>query len=65
MSWWSEKLAKLKREVATLKSRIRCAAQVRRAKVVEEYMVHKLKYESQAASAQIESWKEFCMKQDK
>lgn len=54
MPWWSEELARLKREVATRKSRIRCAAQVRRAQVVEEYLQHKEKYESESVKAQIE-----------
>ncbi|XP_026321464.1 uncharacterized protein LOC113231118, partial [Hyposmocoma kahamanoa] len=65
LPWWSEELETLKKEVATRKSRIRCAAPVRKPKVVEEYLKHKEKYESEAAKAQIRSWKEFCEKQDR
>lgn len=63
--WWSDKLAEMKRGVATRKRRIRCAAPVRRAGVVEDYLTHKAEYELQATAAQVESWKEFCKKQDR
>ena len=63
--WWSEKLTRLKKEVATKKRRIRCAAPVRRSKVVGEYLKQKEEYEMEAAKAQTESWKEFCHKQDR
>lgn len=63
--WWSKELAKLKSEVATRRRRIRCAAPVRRPKVIAEYLKHKEKYQQEIAKAQIESWREFCTKQDK
>ncbi|KAG6438774.1 hypothetical protein O3G_MSEX000213, partial [Manduca sexta] len=65
LPWWSEELAKMKHEVATKKRRIRCAAPIRRAKVVDEYLKAKETYESEAKKAQIASWKEFCQKQDR
>lgn len=61
--WWSEELAKLKKDVATKKRRIRCAAPVRRTAVVEEYLKQKKTYEQEVAKAQVESWKHFCEKQ--
>lgn len=64
MPGWSEELAGLKREVKTRKRRIRCAAPVRRAKVVDEYLKKKQEYELLAAKVQVESWKGLC-KQDK
>lgn len=65
LPWWSEKLAKMKQGVATRRRRIRCAAPVRRAKVVREYLESKELYENEAKKAQIDSWKEFCKKQTK
>lgn len=65
LPWWSERLEKLKKAVATKKRRIRCAAPVRRSIVVEEYLQQKEEYELEAARAQTESWKEFCCKQDR
>lgn len=65
LPWWSDELAEMKKEVTTRKRRIRCAAPVRRAKVVEEYLQLKNEYEYKAKKAQIDSWKEFCAKQDK
>ncbi|CAH2218226.1 jg13488 [Pararge aegeria aegeria] len=65
LPWWSEELATLKQEVVTKKRRIRCAASVRRTKVVEEYLKIKEKYELLAKHAQIASWKSFCGKQDR
>ncbi|CAK1592792.1 unnamed protein product [Parnassius mnemosyne] len=65
LPWWSEKLAEMKKEVTTKKRRIKCAALVRRQKVVEEYLEQKERYESEAVKAQIESWKAFCYKQDR
>ncbi|CAK1589381.1 unnamed protein product [Parnassius mnemosyne] len=65
LPWWSDKLNKMKKEVTTMKRRIKCAALVRRQKVVEEYLEQKERYESEAIKAQIESWKYFCCKQDK
>ncbi|XP_049868206.1 uncharacterized protein LOC126371572 [Pectinophora gossypiella] len=61
--WWSDELASLKKEVATRKRRIRCAASIRRPKVVEEYLKHKEKYELEVVKAQVGSWKDFCGKQ--
>lgn len=63
--WWSETLTKLKKEVSTKKRRIRCAAPARKPRVIEEYLKQKEEYELEAARAQVESWKEFCCKQDK
>ncbi|XP_062529492.1 uncharacterized protein LOC119629800 [Bombyx mori] len=65
LPWWSKELEEMKRNVATKKRRIRCAAHVRRTRVVEEYLQTKEEYEIRAAKAQTESWKEFCKKQDK
>ncbi|XP_063623904.1 uncharacterized protein LOC134795903 [Cydia splendana] len=65
LPWWSETLAKMKKEVATKKRRIRCAAPVRRSIVVAEYVKHKEEYELAAAKAQVDSWKEFCHKQSR
>jgi ribonuclease HI len=63
--WWSEDLAEIKKQVATKKRRIRCAAPERRAYVVNLYLEEKLKYETAVKEAQINSWKEFCGRQDK
>lgn len=65
LPWWSEKLAKMKKEVTTKKRRIRCAAPVRRSKVIGDYLKQKEEYELEVAKAQTESWKEFCHKQDR
>ncbi|CAH2084371.1 unnamed protein product [Euphydryas editha] len=48
--WWSEELAMLKRQVATRKRRIRCAAPVRRQMVVEEYLKAKARYETERST---------------
>lgn len=64
LPWWSEDLAILKKQVATMKNKIRCAAEVRRPKVVEKYLKQKEKYELAATRAQIEGWKKFCGKQE-
>ncbi|CAH2085315.1 unnamed protein product [Euphydryas editha] len=63
--WWSEELAMLKRQVATRKRRIRCAAPVRRQMVVEEYLKAKARYETEVRDAQTASWRNFCAKQDR
>ncbi|XP_037296687.1 uncharacterized protein LOC115455319 [Manduca sexta] len=65
LPWWSDELAKMKREVNTKRRRIRCAAPIRRAKVVDEYLKSKEEYENEAKKAQIDSWKEFCRKQNR
>ncbi|CAH2224153.1 jg8977 [Pararge aegeria aegeria] len=65
LPWWNEELATLKQEVVTKKRRIRCAAPIRRGKVIEEYLQSKETYENSAKKAQIESWKSFCEKQDR
>lgn len=65
LPWWSEELAAMKKLVANRKNRIRCAAPHRRAAVVQEYLEKKRMYETATASAQTESWKEFCSKQDR
>ncbi|CAH2210568.1 jg22675, partial [Pararge aegeria aegeria] len=65
LPWWNEELAILKQQVATKKRRIRCAALVRRNKVVKEYLETKESYEMLAKKAQIASWKAFCEKQDR
>lgn len=65
LPWWSEELAKQKKEVTTKKRRVRCAAPIRREKVVKEYLQAKETYEENAKKAQIDSWKGFCEKQDK
>lgn len=64
-TWWSEKFAEMKRLVANRKVRVRTAALVRRAMVVSLYLEAKKKFEEEANKAQIESWKEFCGKQDR
>ena len=63
--WWSEELETQKRKVATKKNRIKCAAPVRRAKVIAEYVAEKEDYEANVTNAQIRSWKDFCGKQDR
>ena len=63
--WWSEELTVKKKEFTRLKNRIRNAAPVRRAMVVDEYLKAKEEYEMLAKSAQFASWKEFCRKQDR
>lgn len=65
LPWWSDELATMKKEVATKKRRIRCAAPIRKAMVVKEYLVEKERYETEAMRAQTRSWKEFCTRQDK
>ncbi|CAK1546868.1 unnamed protein product [Leptosia nina] len=65
ISWWTEELASLKKELRTRKRRIRCAAQTRRAEVVNEYLKLKEKYEKGIEEAKLESWKEFCGKQSR
>ncbi|CAK1549484.1 unnamed protein product [Leptosia nina] len=65
ISWWTEELASLKKELRTKKRRIRCAAQTRRAEVVNEYLKLKEKYEKGIEEAKLESWKEFCGKQSR
>ncbi|CAH2088584.1 unnamed protein product [Euphydryas editha] len=47
MPWWNEELAALKREVATKRRSIRCAAPVRREFVVGEYLEAREKYKSE------------------
>ncbi|CAH2225630.1 jg2420 [Pararge aegeria aegeria] len=64
LPWWNDELAALKHDVAIKKHRIRCAAAIRRAKVVREYLEAKENYESKAKQAQIASWKQFCERQD-
>ncbi|CAK1595525.1 unnamed protein product [Parnassius mnemosyne] len=63
--WWSDELVMLKKDVTTKKRRIRCAAPVRRAAVIAEYLKAKENYECEAKKAQIKSWKEFCARQDR
>ncbi|CAK1582710.1 unnamed protein product [Parnassius mnemosyne] len=65
LPWWNQELVALKKNVITKKRRIRCAAAVRRAAVVKEYLEAKDKYEYEAKKAQVKSWKDFCGKQDK
>ncbi|XP_049883069.1 uncharacterized protein LOC126378732 [Pectinophora gossypiella] len=65
LPWMSEELDILKKEVLTRKRRVRCAAPIRRARVVAEYLQMKEKYERDVKKAQISSWKEFCGKQDR
>ena len=65
LPWWSEELATLKREVATRKRRIRCAAPSRKAGVIDRYLQKKEEYFAKTRDAQTQSWKEFCGKQDK
>ncbi|XP_063894705.1 uncharacterized protein LOC126057099 [Helicoverpa armigera] len=65
LPWWSQELESLKKEVATRKRRVRCAAPIRRQSVVEEYLQHKTNYEIKAMIAQTRSWTEFCTKQDR
>ncbi|XP_063378586.1 uncharacterized protein LOC134665540 [Cydia fagiglandana] len=65
LPWWSPELEEMKQIVTTRKRRIRCAAPVRRERVVKEYLEAKEQYESRAVKAQVESWKDFCKKQDK
>ncbi|XP_049874511.1 uncharacterized protein LOC126372706 [Pectinophora gossypiella] len=65
LPWMSEELDKLKKEVLTRKRRVRCAAPVRRARVVAEYLQMKEMYERDVKKAQISSWKDFCGKQDR
>lgn len=55
----------MKREVATKKRRVRCAASNRRASTVTAYLKQKEQYEKAAKQAQIRSWKEFCERQDR
>ncbi|XP_063897400.1 uncharacterized protein LOC126055310 [Helicoverpa armigera] len=55
----------MKNEVNTRRRRIRCAAKIRRQKVVDEYLQAKEKYEHEAMKAQVQSWKGFCEKQDR
>lgn len=62
--WWSEDLAVKKKEVSRKKNRIRNAAPVRRAMVVEDYTKEKEEYECLAKKAQTTSWKAFCEKQE-
>lgn len=62
--WWSAELDEKKKRVTTLRRRIRNAAPVRRAKVVDEYLKQKSEYELEEQKAQVRSWKEFCEKQD-
>jgi ribonuclease HI len=64
LPWWTEELASLKKEVTTMKRRIRCAAPVRKSSVVAAYLKQKEKYESEVSKAQVASWKEFCERQD-
>ncbi|CAH2087777.1 unnamed protein product [Euphydryas editha] len=52
LPWWSEELTALKREVATKKGRIRCAAPVRRQMVVEQYLEAKARYNAKIKEAQ-------------
>lgn len=63
--WWSEELAVLKRRSMTLKRRVKCAAPIRRTKVVDEYLQAKETYQDEVKKAQIASWKDFCGKQDR
>lgn len=65
LPWWSKDLVRLKKEVATKKRRVNCAALIRRPKVVADYLQHKESYENEAARVQINSWKEFCGGQDR
>ncbi|KAJ2940791.1 hypothetical protein O0L34_g14908 [Tuta absoluta] len=64
LPWWSEELEKMKKSVKTMKRRIRWAAPVRKQRVINEYLEVKEKYELAAAQAQIDSWREFCEKQE-
>ncbi|KAL0858961.1 hypothetical protein ABMA27_010821 [Loxostege sticticalis] len=63
--WWNEELDRLKKVATTARRKIRNAAPYRRDLVVTEYLEKKDLYESQAKKAQIESWKQFCEKQDR
>ena len=65
LPWWNEELAALKHRVVTLKRRIRCAAPVRRPKVVGEYLEAKEEYQEKEKKAQLVSWKSFCERQDR
>ncbi|KAJ2943479.1 hypothetical protein O0L34_g16587 [Tuta absoluta] len=65
LPWVTEELYNLKKEVATKKRRIRCAAARRKYAVVKEYLDAKTAYEEKAEEAQVSSWKEFCTKQDR
>ncbi|CAB3250211.1 unnamed protein product [Arctia plantaginis] len=65
LPWWSNELAALKREVTTRKRRIRCDAPIHREHVVAEYLQFKEDYERKARCAQIQSWKDFCTRQDR
>lgn len=65
LPWWSEELENLKKQTMTRKRRIPHAAPRRRCHVVEEYLKIKEKYEYEVKKAQINSWKEFCAKQDR
>ncbi|CAF4950838.1 unnamed protein product [Pieris macdunnoughi] len=51
--------------VRTRKRRIRCAAQVRRNKVVQEYLKEKEEYEKMIMEAKTESWRNFCTRQER
>ncbi|KPJ08991.1 Retrovirus-related Pol polyprotein from type-1 retrotransposable element R1 [Papilio machaon] len=65
LPWWSEELSNLKTEVLRKKRRIRCAAPVRRAWVVQQYVDAKERYLLEVKSAQTRSWKEFCGRQSR
>ncbi|XP_022836599.1 uncharacterized protein LOC111363969 [Spodoptera litura] len=62
---WFKELAVLKKDVTRKKNRIRNAARVRRAMVVDEYLEAKELDESTIKRAQTTSSKEFCKKQDR
>ncbi|XP_045450167.1 uncharacterized protein LOC123658921 [Melitaea cinxia] len=64
MPWWNEELAALKREVVTRRRRIRCAAPIRRDKVIGEYLEAKERYRTEIKNAQMRSWVSFCERQD-
>ncbi|XP_045537326.1 uncharacterized protein LOC123721737 [Papilio machaon] len=63
LPWWSEKLSDLKAKVLRYKRRVRCAAQVRREWVVQQYVDAKDEYLREVRRAQTESWKSFCGRQ--
>ncbi|CAF4816756.1 unnamed protein product [Pieris macdunnoughi] len=50
----------MKKDVATKKRRIRCAAPARRTVVIEEYLKAKHNYKEEIEKAVINSWKSFC-----
>ncbi|KAL0892590.1 hypothetical protein ABMA27_014319 [Loxostege sticticalis] len=63
--WWNNELARLKKITVTYRRKIRNAAPHRRDTAVAEYLQRKETYEQLAKKAQIDSWKDFCTKQDR